>query len=231
MKSVKIVYHECNTMQFGFIIERIVDLLFPPSEAVRDAETKTAEDLYREIPRARDLPHAALRALFDYHHPLMRTLIWELKYRGNRKIARLLASALYDSLIEDGADLLVFSNFKQPLIIPVPLSTKRFRERGFNQINLIIEELKKLDRSHTFMFPNNIVRKIKHTETQTSIKNKKHRTENIAGCFEVANPVSIQGRNIIILDDVVTTGSTMEEIRKTLLSAGARKVVGIALAH
>ena len=86
-----------------------------------------------------------LIAFFDYRDPLVRTAIWELKFRGNRAVAALLAECLFDELSAELSELEIFENFTQPLIISIPLSSKRRRERGFNQCEILLDELAKLD--------------------------------------------------------------------------------------
>jgi ComF family protein len=212
-------------------IENLLDFLLPRSKMVQDIETITAEELRKRTPRsAGNLPSDTL-ALFDYKSPLIRQAIWELKYRGNKKVARLLAECLYEELVEEIVDRNSFGNFLEPILIPIPLSKARERERGWNQTEILASALLERGGSRNFFEVNrNILVKIKDTESQTK-KNRAERLENLQGCFHVRSPEIIAGRNIILLDDVTTTGATFEEARKTLAQAGARKVLSVALAH
>ncbi|KKU76429.1 MAG: hypothetical protein UY03_C0035G0001, partial [Parcubacteria group bacterium GW2011_GWA2_47_64] len=72
--------------------------------------------------------------------------------------------------------------------------------------------------------------KCKDTGSQTKMDTRKKRLENLKGCF-VADGKAVEGRNIILIDDVATTGATLVEARKTLLRAGARKVIAFTVAH
>ena len=170
-----------------------------------------------------------LIALFDYHDPLVRTAIWELKYRGNRAIATLLAEVLFDELIAELSEREIFENFTQPLLIPIPLFKKRRRERGFNQCEILLDKLAKLDKGKIFEIRKNILIKIKNTSNQTKADSRASRLKNLRGAFAVSE--SPLDRNIIIIDDVTTTGATLSEAQKTLRHAGAKKVLGFALAH
>ena len=174
-----------------------------------------------------------LIAFFDYRDPLVRTAIWELKFRGNRAVASLLAECLFDELSAELSELEIFENFTQPLIIPVPLSSKRRRERGFNQCEILLDGLAKLDTGNIFEINKNLLIKIKDTSSQTKTDSRASRLKNLRGAFAVSEDsgADAAGRNIIVIDDVTTTGTTLSEAMKTLRRAGAKKVLGIALAH
>lgn len=217
--------------KLGSIFQACIDFLFPPSPLVKELEILTAGELAERLPRSREHKAGAAEALFDYRDQKVRALVWELKYRGNRRFAKLLAQILYDELLEKEFDLLFFKDFTRPIITSVPLSAKRFRERGFNQMDMVIEELAAQDLGGNFEFPKKLVKKVRHTLSQTSLKNRLARWENLRGCFKVTDPAKVAGRNIIILDDVLTTGSTIEEMRSALFEGGARKVIGLCIAH
>jgi competence protein ComFC len=169
-------------------------------------------------------------ALFDYSDPFVKHLIWTLKYKGNKKILRICAGRIYDIIIHELTELKTFSHFSDPLLLPIPISKQRKKKRGFNQMELVAKTLADLDRNTFFILELNILRKSKHTPPQT-ILGRKERLKNLRGCFEVVNKERIKNRNIILLDDVATTGSTLREARRVLLDAGARRVISFALAH
>ncbi len=210
--------------------EYILELLLPRPEAVRNVEAMRPEDLRRRAPRARqNLPPDTL-ALFDYGNPLMRQAIWELKYRGNKKIAKLLADCLYEELAEELFERKSFEAFVRPLLIPMPLSKGRERQRDFNQCELLAAALEERGGGHFFEVGRDLLIKVRETESQTK-KNRAERLKNLSGCFALSQPEKVSGRNIILLDDVTTTGATFEEARKTLAQAGARKILAVAAAH
>lgn len=181
--------------------------------------------------------------LFDYRHPPVKKSVWLLKYKGKKKIAGVFAEALRGRMLEELADLSALQNFRDPILIPIPLSSKRLRERGYNQAELICEELVKLDSNvnlrhgadeksgKNFELEKNILIKIKETEHQAKIKDRKDRLKNLSGSFAVKNGELIKGRNIILLDDVTTTGATLNEARRMLKQSGAKKVIAFTLAH
>ena len=166
---------------------------------------------------------------FDYRDRLVRQAVFELKYRGNKKVARLLATTLYDELLAFLEEYAPLTNFTEPLLVPIPLSKTRESERGFNQCKLLVDILLEMDggRNFTLSFA---LTKCKDTGSQTKMDTRKKRLENLKGCF-VADGKAVEGRNIILIDDVATTGATLVEARKTLLRAGARKVIAFTVAH
>ncbi len=206
----------------------LFDLLFPPSEEERLAESATGEDVAR-AERAEPLPEPYLFAPFSYRNPTVRALIWTLKYRRRIRSAEVLAEALADALAEELSDRALFKNFMRPALIPMPLSHGRFRERGFNQCELLAKELVRHLPDVTIL--PEALRKIKETTPQTKLARRKEREENLAGAFAVKEADAVRGKNIILLDDVITTGSSMKEARAALLEAGARDVWCVAAAH
>lgn len=163
-------------------------------------------------------------ALFAYKDPLVSRAIWEIKYRRNATIAKSFAYHIHDYLLEIHSDILLFDH-KPPVIIPVPLSKKRQNERGYNQIELILNYLQEIDTSLTYR--KDVLQKTKHTPVQTKIKRTK-RLENLKDVFEAS---AVKDQTVIVVDDVTTTGATFKEIRKTLMRAGASDVICLAIAH
>lgn len=169
--------------------------------------------------------------LYDFRDPIIRKAIWAFKYKNKKDIANIFAENLYDLIIEELSELKVLENFHNPVLIPIPLSKTREKERGYNQTLLIAQALITIDKNQNFILNSNILIKSKETLHQARLKNKKERLENLVGTFEVKNPEIIKGRNIILIDDVVTTGATISEAKKELRKNGARKIVAFSIAH
>ena len=181
--------------------------------------------------------------LFDYRHPPIKKSLWFLKYKNKKRLADIFAEVMYGKIIEELSELSVMKNFQNPVLIPIPLSLKRYRERGYNQAELICEELVKLDSNsnlrygvdvktkRNFYLEKNVLIKIKETEHQVNIKDRRDRLKNLSDSFSVKNPEIIKGKNIILIDDVLTTGATLTEAKKILKSFGAKKVIAFTVAH
>ena len=180
--------------------------------------------------------------LYDYRHPPIKKAIWIFKYKEKKRLASIFAEMMYGRILEELSELFVLENFKDTILIPIPLSPKRYRERGYNQAELICKKLIELDKTHlrhsvdaNFVLENNVLIKPKETIHQAHIENRATRLKNIIGSFAIKNPKEniskIKNRNIILIDDVTTTGATLSEARKILKQSGARKIIAFTVAH
>ncbi|MFA5934460.1 MAG: phosphoribosyltransferase family protein [Candidatus Paceibacterota bacterium] len=212
------------------LFESLFSLILPKEELAVFIENMSEEDIFKEIPQANDTSDKNFKALFQYKNKICRKAIWEIKYCSNKKITQRFSNLLYEFILNEISDEISFSNFNNPLLIPVPISKNNLKERGFNQCELMVKEIQKIDVDNFFEFSFNSVFKTKDTLHQSKLKNRTKRLKNLNGCFSV-NGNTIKGRNIIIVDDVITTGATMSEISKTLKDAGVKKVIGFALGH
>lgn len=161
-----------------------------------------------------------LGAALDYHSGAAGELIKTLKFARNKEVAAYLALFLFEYLLRLPIDI---SGYE---LAPVPISAARERERGFNQAELIARELSPLARAPLLL---GAILRVKHGKPQSEIRGRKERAENISGAFS-AEPSLVAGKNIILLDDVVTSGSTMFEAARVLKAAGAKKIIGLAAA-
>ncbi len=113
------------------------------------------------------------------------------------------------------------------VIIPVPLHPSRKRERGFNQIELILD---KVCERMEINYRKDILIRIKPTKSQAKIKDDKKRKDNVKNAFIVIKKDDIKNRKVLIVDDVFTTGSTLEECAKAVKEKGALEVYALCIA-
>ncbi len=171
--------------------------------------------------------------VFDYRHPPIKKSLWLFKYKNKKALAETFAEVLHGKILEELFPLFELTNFRDALLVPIPLSRKRYRERGYNQAELIAKALVKLDSGLYFKLGQNILIKPKDTKHQARIKNRSERLKNIVGSFAVSGEWEnkIKGRNIILIDDILTTGATLTEAKKVLRKSGARKIIAFTVAH
>ncbi|HUW71988.1 MAG TPA: ComF family protein [Candidatus Humimicrobiaceae bacterium] len=159
-----------------------------------------------------------------YQNPLIKSLIQKFKYQP---LVKELAESLSLLIIEHFQLLDNKLNFTDFTIIPIPLEKRRLKSRGFNQAEEIAKEL-----SHFLEIPlfSGCLIKTKETTPQVELSGDE-RKENIRGAFSVKNSQEIKNKKILLVDDVFTTGSTMEEAARILKAAGAKEIIGIVIAR
>lgn len=138
---------------------------------------------------------------------IIQQLIHQLKYKGNKEAGEYLGAVMGRSLLQSTR----FSNIDY--LIPLPLYVDKEFKRGFNQAEIICNGM-----STTMQVPvltKNVIRQ-RHTDTQTK-KHRAERWENVEGSFAVKNSAQLYGKNILLVDDVITTGATLEACAQCLL--------------
>jgi ComF family protein len=179
--------------------------------------------------------------LFTFHQKFkgkyLNDLYFPVNYEGFL-VKKLIQTFKYPPLVRDlkkEISLLIFAhfllldkfpNFSNFVLIPIPLSKNKLKWRGFNQSEEITKEL-----AENLKIPliKDCLVKIKETKDQIELS-EKEREENVRGAFFVKNKEEIVGKNVLLVDDVFTTGATMEEAARVLKEAGAKKIVGIVVA-
>lgn len=138
--------------------------------------------------------------------------VYRLKFGGRRYLAAFIAEAMVDRYLDCG--------FECDCVVAVPLSAKRKRKRGYNQSELIAEEL-----SCRLKLPliDGALVKTKENKSQAKLK-RREREENVRGVYEVTSPETFKGRRVLVVDDVMTTGATLGEVSRVLYKAKARSV-------
>ena len=208
------------------ILSRILGAIFPENcncifcgkEALLN-EQGVCENCAAVIKRSPALPAvsplAALSAAFRYDEcsslPVKR-----LKYGKQRWVAHPLSRFLG-----------IPDEWEIDLILPVPLHSTREKERGFNQSFLLAQGL--AERCGIPLQEGLLLRYAK-TKNQAEL-DRKERLTNVKGAFACNDPAEVAGKNILLIDDVITTGSTMAEGARTLIRAGASRVYGLAVCY
>lgn len=149
-----------------------------------------------------------------------RNLLFDIKYHGNsgaaREMGRRMAEELKATEFFQGIDA----------IVPVPLARKRERRRGYNQSLMIAWGIAEIA---GIAVDNKMLRRVVDNPTQTHLT-PTQREDNVKGIFRAGNPLRINGKHILLIDDVVTTGATLTSCADTLIAAGAKEISILTLA-
>lgn len=209
-------------------LQLILDIVAPQNPVIKELETMSVHDFIRKT-RCTETHNTleGIQSILSYKNPLVKKAILEVKSHGNKKIANLLGSVLSEYLVAELEDLTLFNNFTHPVLIPIPITKKSRRARGWNQCELILESLVHSD---YFEIDVSTLQKTKETADQVG-KNRVERFKNLKGCFSVHNPEKIKNRNVILFDDIVTTGATLGEAQRALKKVGVKNILLVALAH
>ena len=161
---------------------------------------------------------AAIRSIFRFEG-VARVAVHELKYRNLRAIAPTIASYLaayrMDEMIEPD------------VIVPVPMHPRRQRQRGYNQSELLARGL---GRARALLVDTSSLRRIDAGRSQVRTANRRERSRNVTDAFACAEG-SFSDTRVLLVDDVCTTGATLEACAVALRSAGAVQVVGLTVAR
>jgi len=167
-------------------------------------------------------------AAVDYQKDnLLQKVLHIYKYRFVRDLHKFLSKLLSQYLERSDTRCELLDDAKTTLIIPVPLHKQRLRWRGFNQSELLAQDLS--DHFGLEINSKALIRSRK-TEPQMTLKGKERR-KNVKEVFECVDTVRMKDRNIILIDDVCTTSSTLNECAKVLKDARAGKVWGVVVAR
>lgn len=184
---------------------------------------KTDYHLFNDNPLAQKFAfEPKVRAVSAYLYfnkgGIAQSLIHELKYKGNTEIGRMIGEWYGHDLKNAG--------WMIDMIVPVPLHISKQKKRGYNQSEYFAMGL-----SEALSVPveNHVVRRIKKTLTQTR-KSKVERWQNIESVYMVTDKAAIAGKNILVVDDVLTTGATIGELLTLLASYGVATLYVLTIA-
>jgi ComF family protein len=152
---------------------------------------------------------------------VMQNLLHELKYRGNKDVGYYFGQLMGETFITSGR----FENISA--LVPLPLYFKREKKRGYNQAKVISDGIAEILKVPVL---NNVIVRNSKTETQTH-KNRSERWDNMEGRFKVMNEDTIAGKHLLLVDDVITTGATLEACGTELLRASGVQLSIASLAY
>jgi len=174
-------------------------------------------------------PHGAdgLISFFNYHDEKVAQILIKGKYSFLPEVYQILGSILAEKIKKDFPHLLQATSYQlTPIFVPIPLHSWRKRWRGFNQAEVLCQIL-----SQQLSLPStSVLVRCKSTKVQKNLK-KDERIKNVSGAFKLAPKADIKEKNVILVDDVTTTGATLLEAAKILKRNGAEKVFCLTVAR
>ncbi len=188
-------------------------------------------------PPERDLPRG-IYALFDYRDPLIKKALWNLKYGNVSELAEIVAPLMHNEIIEILSEEYALLEAKNIVVVPIPTSGDKTKKRSYNHAYKIAEAVvayqNKIIGQHWQLVDPLI--KIKKTQRQAMVKGRDKRIKNIQGAYQIKREF-LQSKNslpdafFIIVDDITTTGASINEAMRALKPLNPRHVFGITIAH
>lgn len=173
--------------------------------------------------------HTECFYLSRYQNPFVQAALIEIKTRPNKKVATIIGKMLFEAVTRARRTSSV-----PPLVLPIPITAKKKRERGWNQCELILDGFLKATaragQSSSFEARKDILIKSRENADQVGMS-RTQRFENLKDCFSVTDSALVAGRSVIVFDDILTTGATFGDARRALAEAGAAKIICVAIAH
>lgn len=211
------------------LITSLVDFFLPPRSNFEIVKKLTESEILN-FPKPKPVENLAwVHPLFTYKDKRVKAIIWELKYKNNTKSLDVIGKTFFDEILDKISDISLFDANAEFVLIPIPISSSKRSERGYNQSEYICRAIIENDTNHTLLYAPQWLSKVKDTPSQSHSESKEERIKNLVGNFEANENVS--GKYVILVDDVVTTGSTLSEARKEILSKGASDVFAFTIAH
>lgn len=199
-----------------------IDYIFPRGALEVRAHSLTAADV-EKLPKAASLHNANIFPLFDYKDSLVKEIIWQIKFYENETVAQLLAkplSVFIQEICPPG----------EYIVLPMPISKNRLRERGFNQTELVARHILPYLPEKSFTYRSDLLQKTKETKHQTG-ESRKERLVNLKNSFSISDVAIVKNKKIVLVDDVTTTGATFTEVAQTLKNARATEIFCVSIAH
>ncbi|MCL2080126.1 MAG: ComF family protein [Oscillospiraceae bacterium] len=217
------------------IISSFLDLFFPPKcvfcgRILNKADDDWCDNCTESLPFAENHGYQD-GEVFDfcvsplYYIGVVRRSILRYKFRGAYHYAPVFAKLLAECVREAFADQP--SSMGYDIVSWVPLSAKRKQKRGYDQAMLLaVGAALRLDEAAV-----ETLQKSRNVGAQSELGDKTERNQNIVGAYTASDPATVKDKRVLLIDDIITTGSTLDECAKVLLDAGAAGVVCATLAR
>ncbi|MFC1595801.1 ComF family protein [Candidatus Margulisiibacteriota bacterium] len=151
---------------------------------------------------------------------VLKKAVWQLKFQKRTELLSALQAIIADNFPAGFRDA--------DLLVPVPLSARRLKDRGFNQAERLLQ---KTAQALNKPVETSLVQRTKDTRPLFTLKNESDRHQELDGAFVLTDPDRVRGKSILLFDDIITTGTTILTISKLLTEAGAKSIYVLGLAR
>lgn len=209
------------------LLHKISNLIFPPKctlcrSILQADETDLCHNCRKELSEHPDssikLPYLANWYALWYYEGNVRASLLRYKFHNARSYAKVYGRFLAMKLSQEPLEF--------DVLTWIPISTFRKWKRGYDQVQLIAQAVGQ----ELSITPTVTLKKIRHNPPQSGLGDAPHRRANVLGVYKAVNPQQFEGKRILLLDDIITTGATAGEASRVLLTAGAKEVYCAAVA-
>ena len=186
------------------------------------------QNCVQKLPKATFLEDPWMHSLFSYQDSRVRKIVHALKFNHTQSIANHLGLHLHDLIQNTLSEKITLNKNYLITLLPVPRMQSHLNTRGFDATLALCESIKTQDNNQYVLENTSVVRV--NTKAQVGLS-RQERLHNMKDAFRVVNNGALNNKIIYIIDDVMTTGSTLRELRKVCLEAGAKEVFAITIAH
>lgn len=215
------------------MLEDILNIIFPERciECGKQGSALCAICERTIITKPLALSHTSA-TLLDYRNPLVKKAIWALKYSKRRSLGKYFGTALYREFFKQLA-YGIKKTKEEIIIIPIPASSKALSVRGYNHAGVIAKTIVKEGKNDglNLILHEDMLFKKRESDSQAHTRRKSDRQKNVNNAFAVRHGELLAGKTVILIDDVITTGATIEEAKRVLNPHKPKRILAVAVAH
>lgn len=208
---------------------KIISLLFPENCVIcGETNTSLCQDCIQKLPKATFLEDPWIHSLFSYQNKQVRKVVHTLKFSHTQSIAHHLGPHVHELIQNTISDKIKLDKNNLITLLPVPRMQLHLNARGFDAVLALCESIKVQDTNQYVIENTSIIRV--NTKAQVGLS-RQERLLNMKNAFYAKHNQALLGCTVCIVDDVMTTGSTLRELKKVCLVAGAKEVFAVTIAH
>lgn len=207
----------------------IISVLFPETCVLCGKEdTSLCESCIQTFLPAPYIEDTWIHSLFSYQDRKVRDTIHAFKFKRIKSIAEHFAPLIHETIQNIYEQKLLAGKVGRINLLPIPKMQSHINIRGFDAVSYLCEKISLYDKNRYTINTYSVLRTNRKAQVGLS---REQRLVNMRNAFHVVNKEALRGESVCIIDDVMTTGSTLREIRKVCLEAGAKEVFAITIAH